>query len=206
VHSLCEDRAPELDAAVDAGDTAALSALASELRDMQSAVETALRAARPPAHVRRWLQGSVFALYDLLSLCADQLPQAPPPQRRGAGGGGRGRGGGRGGGRKSASAGAGGGVAVDTESLATCARIVAVVAPGSAAHVDLAIELLVRCDEVVWVGGEQGQCGPGAVQYIFSCLYSHCRGCMHSGFSKMGAGFRSAVRVQTGAPIQLCAQ
>jgi hypothetical protein len=77
------------------------------------------------------LQASVYDLYDLLSLCADQLPAAPPKAaasgRRGAG--------------KKQSAAA---PAIETEALAACARIVGAVTPGSSAHADLTTEYMVR--------------------------------------------------------------
>lgn len=84
------------------------------------------------------VQASVYDLYDLLSLAADQVP--PPPQK--ASRGGRGRGGrGRGRGASSSSRDV---AAVETEALATCARIVGEITPGSSAHVELATEYMVR--------------------------------------------------------------
>jgi hypothetical protein len=78
------------------------------------------------------LQASVYDLYDLLSLCADQLPAAPPKaassNRRGPG-------------RKQAAAPP---PAIETEALAACARIVGGVTPGSSAHADLTTEYMVR--------------------------------------------------------------
>ncbi|KAF8059148.1 hypothetical protein HT031_005320 [Scenedesmus sp. PABB004] len=139
-HDAALDLSPAVDAAVDGGDDAALRALQAQLADLQARVEAGVRAAKPPAHVRRWLQSSVYDLYDLLSLCADQLP-APPPRQQAGGGRGRGRGGGRGRGR--------GGPpppAVETEALAACARIVGAATPGSSAHCDLATEYMIRCE------------------------------------------------------------
>lgn len=84
------------------------------------------------------VQASVYDLYDLLSLAADQLP--PPPPKSSARGGRGGRGG-RGRGRGSSSR---DGPAVETEALATCARIVGELTPGSSSHVELATEYMVR--------------------------------------------------------------
>jgi hypothetical protein len=70
-------------------------------------------------------QASVYDLYDLLSLCVDQLPkQAAAPRSSPRGGSGAGP--------------------VETEALATCARLLGTVAPGSSAHVDLTTEYMVR--------------------------------------------------------------
>jgi hypothetical protein len=85
---------------------------------------------RPPLLLL--LQASVYDLYDLLSLCADQLPAAPP---KAAGSSKRGPG------KKQAAAAA---PAIETEALATCARIVGAVTPGSSAHADLTTEYMVR--------------------------------------------------------------
>jgi hypothetical protein len=83
-------------------------------------------------------QASVYDLYDLLSLAADQLP--PPPPRSGA----RGSRGGRGRGRGRSSSSSRDAPAVETEALATCARIIGELTPGSSAHVELATEYMVR--------------------------------------------------------------
>lgn len=76
-------------------------------------------------------------MYDLLSLAADQVPPPPPKASRGRGGKGRGRG-------ASSSSSSRDMPAVETEALATCARIVGEVTPGSSAHVELATEYMVR--------------------------------------------------------------
>lgn len=85
------------------------------------------------------LQASVFNLYDLLSLCTDQLsatsaarsasarypgPQDPSKPRSGS---------------PNASQ-------LETEILATCARTLASVACGSSAHLDLAMEWMIRTE------------------------------------------------------------
>ncbi|KAF6262337.1 hypothetical protein COO60DRAFT_649132 [Scenedesmus sp. NREL 46B-D3] len=77
-YAACQGMAEQLDAAVEAGDVEAVAAMQQQLQQMQQQVEAGIRAAKPPANVRRWLQASVYDLYDLLSLCADQLPAAPP--------------------------------------------------------------------------------------------------------------------------------
>jgi hypothetical protein len=84
------------------------------------------------------VQASVYDLYDLLSLAADQLPPPPPKAAARGGRGGRGRG------RGSSSSSSKAGPAVETEALATCARIVGELTPGSSAHVELATEYMVR--------------------------------------------------------------
>jgi hypothetical protein len=47
---------PELDAAIAADDGGAIRRLQRQLLDMQAAVDGGVRAAKPPAHARRWLQ------------------------------------------------------------------------------------------------------------------------------------------------------
>lgn len=138
-YSRCQQLSPELDVAVDEEDVAALRGIQQELLGLQASLEASIRTAKPPANVRRWLQASVYDLYDLLSLAADQVPPPPPKASRGRGGKGRGRG-------ASSSSSSRDMPAVETEALATCARIVGEVTPGSSAHVELATEYMVRTE------------------------------------------------------------
>ncbi|WIA18501.1 hypothetical protein OEZ85_009954 [Tetradesmus obliquus] len=131
-YTACQGMAEQLDEAVDEDDAEAVAAMQQQLQGMQQKVEAGIRAAKPPANVRRWLQASVYDLYDLLSLCADQLPAAPPK----AAASGR-----RGPGKKQPAA-----PAIESEALAACARIVGAVTPGSSAHADLTTEYMVRSE------------------------------------------------------------
>eukprot|EP00775_Hariotina_reticulata_P013191 gene13191-13322_t len=73
---------------------------------------------------------SVYDLYDLLSLCVDQLPKPASGKAT----------------RSSSSSSSAGAPPVETEALATCARLVGAIAPGSTAHVDLTTEYMVRSE------------------------------------------------------------
>jgi hypothetical protein len=46
----------QLDEAVEADDVEAVAAMQQQLQEMQKNVEAGIRAAKPPANVRRWLQ------------------------------------------------------------------------------------------------------------------------------------------------------
>ena len=114
---------------------------------------------RCSSKARAWLQASVFDLYDMLSLAADEEPPSPSPassswrggdrggrgSARGSGGGGRGRGG------QSQQ-----GAVLDTERLAWCVRILGQTAKGGDAHVDLAAELMGRTASRCGTTGESG--------------------------------------------------
>jgi hypothetical protein len=52
----CQELSPQLDAAVEAEDLAAVRAVQQQLLALQAAVEGGVRTAKPPANVRRWLQ------------------------------------------------------------------------------------------------------------------------------------------------------
>ncbi|KAG2452524.1 hypothetical protein HYH02_002762 [Chlamydomonas schloesseri] len=77
-YAACQELAPELDAAIAAGDSAAVEDAKERLVRMQADLEAAMRSAEPKvnAKVRRWMQASVYDLYDLISLCADELAVA----------------------------------------------------------------------------------------------------------------------------------
>eukprot|EP00879_Flechtneria_rotunda_P020233 GHRR01021277.1.p1 GENE.GHRR01021277.1~~GHRR01021277.1.p1 ORF type:complete len:452 (+),score=223.06 GHRR01021277.1:722-2077(+) len=128
-HAACLDIAEVLDTVIDDEDLQKIAELQQQLYWLQQQVEAALQAAKPPANVRRRLQASVYDLYDLLSLCADQLP-AQSSSRDGSK-------------RSSTSADS---VPVETEALAACARIVGAIIPGSNAHADLVTEYMVRAE------------------------------------------------------------
>ena len=68
----------------------------------------------------------MYDLYDLLSLCYDQINASAPSSSSSRG--------------KQAEA------SIETESLAVCTRIVGAVAAGSSAHLDLATEYMMRAD------------------------------------------------------------
>lgn len=55
-YTACQAEAEQLEAAVEAEDEAAIAALQGQLQGMQQQVEAGIRAAKPPANVRRWLQ------------------------------------------------------------------------------------------------------------------------------------------------------
>lgn len=59
-YSRCQQLSPELDAAVDEEDVAALRGIQQELLGLQASLEGSIRAAKPPANVRRWLQVGVM--------------------------------------------------------------------------------------------------------------------------------------------------
>ncbi|KAG2445960.1 hypothetical protein HXX76_000563 [Chlamydomonas incerta] len=77
-YAACQRLAPELDAAIERGDSAAVADAKQRLVGMQAELEAAMRSAEPKvnAKVRRWLQACVYDLYDLISLCADELAVA----------------------------------------------------------------------------------------------------------------------------------
>ena len=56
VYSRCQELSPQLDEAVESEDLPAIRAVQRELLQLQEGVEGGIRAAKPPANVRRWLQ------------------------------------------------------------------------------------------------------------------------------------------------------
>ncbi|KAI8466486.1 MAG: hypothetical protein J3K34DRAFT_524486 [Monoraphidium minutum] len=127
VYAACESEVgPALDVAIEAGDSDAAGAALARLRELRGGYEAAVKAAKPSAKARRWMQASVFPLYDLISLAADELDDA-------GGGGGGGSGG-------------GGGAAPETEALAECARVAGAITRGTDGHLDLATEYMVRAE------------------------------------------------------------
>ncbi|GFR44879.1 hypothetical protein Agub_g6222 [Astrephomene gubernaculifera] len=140
VYDTCQQLSPRLEQAIAAGDVAAVGAAREQLRGLQEQVEAAIRTASPKVNskVRRWLQASVYDLYDLVSLSADELAAAAAAA---------------GGAREQSfkasppAAAAAAAALVETESLAQCCRIIEGVTPGSDAHVSLSAELVMRCLE-----------------------------------------------------------
>lgn len=55
-YTACQGMAEQLDEAVDEDDAEAVAAMQQQLQGMQQKVEAGIRAAKPPANVRRWLQ------------------------------------------------------------------------------------------------------------------------------------------------------
>jgi hypothetical protein len=55
-YTTCQVMAEQLDEAVEADDVEAVLAMQQQLQQMQQQVEAGIRAAKPPANVRRWLQ------------------------------------------------------------------------------------------------------------------------------------------------------
>ncbi|PNH09643.1 hypothetical protein TSOC_003727 [Tetrabaena socialis] len=158
-YATCQRLSPQLDGAIQAGDVRAVGARRERLVAMQAEVEAALRVAQPRvnAKTKRWLQASVYDMYDLISLCGDELaaaaalaalvgdegaPDGESSPSSGAGGGGK-----RGGMNRRAAAAAATAPVVETESLAVACRVVEGVSPGSDAHAHLSAELVMRCLE-----------------------------------------------------------
>jgi hypothetical protein len=55
-YTACQGLAEQLDAAVEEDDAEAVAAMQQQLQQLQQQVEAGIRAAKPPANVRRWLQ------------------------------------------------------------------------------------------------------------------------------------------------------
>lgn len=136
-HTTCKALSQDLDIAIENDNMTLVQQIQQNLLSLRQQIDTGIRSVKPPANVRRWLQASVYDLYDLISLCADQLPAAAAAPARS-----------RSGQRDRDSAAA---AAVETEALAMCARILGSVLPGSSGHVDLATEYMVRYDLGGWV-------------------------------------------------------
>jgi len=86
IHAQCEsDLGPALERAIGRGDEGAVMEAAGRLRELRGQYEAAVKAAKANAKTRRWMQASVFSMYDLMSLAADELSTG------GGGGGGAGR-------------------------------------------------------------------------------------------------------------------
>ncbi|KAG2494481.1 hypothetical protein HYH03_007250 [Edaphochlamys debaryana] len=156
-HAAAGAMAAPLEEAIAAGDTRAVAGARDRLAGLLEEVEAGMRGAQPKvnARVKRFLQASVYDVYDLMSLCADELAAAAAlgqlqaalddgdedeDDGRGARGGGRLR-------RSAAVALAASGPVVETESLAQCCRILEAVSPGSDVASYLAAELAMRCLE-----------------------------------------------------------
>lgn len=59
-YDRCQELSPVLDDAVDAEDLSGIRSVQRELLQLQGAMEGSIRAAKPPANVRKWLQVGVW--------------------------------------------------------------------------------------------------------------------------------------------------
>jgi hypothetical protein len=59
-YNTCQGMTEQLDEAVEDDDLEAVTAMQQQLQEMQQKVEAGIRAAKPPANVRRWLQVGCF--------------------------------------------------------------------------------------------------------------------------------------------------
>lgn len=73
IYARCERLNDKLDTAIRKSDKGTVSVLNQELQALRGHFEQALRTNRVSSKARRWLQASVYDLYDLLSLCADEV-------------------------------------------------------------------------------------------------------------------------------------
>eukprot|EP00798_Chlamydomonas_sp_ICE-L_P021169 gene21169-28065_t len=145
---FCKELGPFLDESIEEEDLKEVQDIRTDLEDRKESIEKAMREAKVSSKLRKWLQVSIYDIYDLISLCADEgaelQSQLDAKQRNGGGRGGRG---GRGGGGRGGGSQGRGGIQdlhLDTEALAVCTRLVECVAKGSDAHLYLSAELMVR--------------------------------------------------------------
>ncbi|KXZ56001.1 hypothetical protein GPECTOR_2g1553 [Gonium pectorale] len=151
-YDACQSLAPALDAAIRLGDMGAVAEARERLAGWQEVLEGELRGVAN-TRTRKWLRASSYDLYDLISLCADELAAAAalgipiprpgdPPAAAGGGAATPPR-------PPRPPRGGGGAVehVVETEALVQCCRILESVAPGSDPHVVLAAEAVMRCLE-----------------------------------------------------------
>lgn len=137
----CQDLNEVLNNALEDEDMKEVSEIREELIERKDGFEAAMREASVSSKARRWLQASIYDMYDMSSLCADEdsgdssssSSSASKPGKGGMNSGNRGK-----------PAGQADDGLLDTENLAVCTRILSSVAHGSDAQAYLAAEYMVR--------------------------------------------------------------
>lgn len=72
IYERCQELGDALDKAISKGNEDDVATVRTQLTELRDRLERSMRMGKVSSKARKWLQASVYELYDLLSLCADE--------------------------------------------------------------------------------------------------------------------------------------